>query len=169
MGWAVDWWLGAIISHFYVTHANRSNAIGIDTLTPPMHLCRRQARESHCTGDLTTQFSWVFFLYHHSVHASMGRASFFLKGRGTIECDSWILYFPTWSWTTPVSRPFPHPTQNYMVRPQRAYSAINLMNENAKLYKWKKFIKIMFWVYSNNKVEYNLPSMHWSWLKDEQI
>ena len=35
------------------------------------------------------------------------------------------------------------------------------MNENAKLYKCKKFIKITFWVYSNNKVEYNLLSMDW--------
>ena len=39
------------------------------------------------------------------------------------------------------------------------------MNENAKLYKCKKFIKITFWVYSNNKAEYNLLSMHWLWLK----
>ena len=34
------------------------------------------------------------------------------------------------------------------------------MNEDAKLYKCKKFIKIMFRVYSNGKAEYNLLSMH---------
>ena len=39
------------------------------------------------------------------------------------------------------------------------------MNEDAKLYKCKKFIKTMFRVYSNNKAEYNLLSMHWLCLK----
>ena len=69
------------------------------------------------------------------------------------------------SWTMPVSRPFPHPTWNYVVKLQHAYGAINSMNQDAKLYKCKKFIKIMFQVYSNNKVEYNLLSMHWLRLK----
>ena len=55
--------------------------------------------------------------------------------------------------------------RNYMVRPWRAYGTINSMNENAKLYKCKKFIKITFWVYSNNKAEYNRLSMHWLRLK----
>ena len=135
----------------------------MDTSTPLMCLCRRRAGESYCTGNPTTQFS-LFFFYCHIVHASMGHASI-LRGRGIVECDSWILYFPPWSWTMPVSRPFPHPTWNYVVKPWCAYGAINLMNEKAKLYKFKKFIKITFWVYSNNKVEYNLLSMHWLRLK----
>ena len=55
--------------------------------------------------------------------------------------------------------------QNYVVKPRCAYGATNSMNENAKLYKCKKFIKITFWVNSNNMAEYNLLSMHWLWLK----
>ena len=49
--------------------------------------------------------------------------------------------FPDVKLDNAVLRPFPHPMQNYVVRPQRAYGAVNLMNENAKLYKCKKFIK----------------------------
>ena len=137
----------------------------MDTSTPPMHLCRRWARESYCTADLMTRFSRLFFFPPLQCTHQHGACLFSLRGRGTIECDSWIPYFLMRSWTMPISRPFPDPMRNYVVRPRRAYSAINSMNENADLYKCKKFIKITFWVYSNNKVEYNCLSMHWLQLR----
>ena len=52
--------------------------------------------------------------------------------------------FPDAKLDNAVLRSFPHPMRNYMVRPQHAYGTINSMNENAKLYKCKKFIKITF-------------------------
>ena len=45
-----------------------------------MHLCRRWARESYCTGDSTTQFLH-FFCICRSVHAGMGCVSIF-EGEG---------------------------------------------------------------------------------------
>ena len=78
--------------YFYEMHANRSNAIGMDTSMPLMHLCRRWARESYCTGDLTTHFSHFFF-FHHSVHAGMGHASF-LEGEGYCRMRLMNTIFP---------------------------------------------------------------------------
>ena len=85
--------------HFSEMHANRLNAIGMDTSTPLMRLCRRQVRESYCTGNLMTQL-FMFFSFCHDVHAGMGHASF-LEGEGyRIECNSWTLYSNTQGWMT---------------------------------------------------------------------
>ena len=58
-----------------------------------MHLCRRQAKESYCTGDPMTQFSHLFFPFHQSVHAGMGRASF-LEGEGYCRMQLMNTVFP---------------------------------------------------------------------------
>ena len=69
--------------YFYEMHANRLNAMGMDMLTPPMHLCRRRVRESYCTGDSMTQFFMFFFLPIMMYMLAWG-VPLFLRERGTV-------------------------------------------------------------------------------------
>ena len=98
-------WVELLIGDLVLSHLismkhtpNCVKCIGMDVSMPPMCLCRRRATESYCTGDLTTQFS-LFFSTAAMYMLAQGMP-LFLRGRGTIECDSWTSYFPTRSWMT---------------------------------------------------------------------
>ena len=68
----------------------------------------------------------------------------FFEGEGYRRMQLTNTIFPDVKLDDTCIETIPQPTRNYVVRPRRAYGAINSMNENTKLYKCKKFIKITF-------------------------
>ena len=95
----------------------------------------RQEKRDRCHANHRCQKEWC----HNPCHRQKKLNLPIFRERGTVECDSWIPYFPTRSWMMPVSRPFPHLMRKNVVKPRHAYSATNSMNKDAKLYKFYKF------------------------------